>query len=166
MGASERQLCAIGRPSRIREQEFGSSTPKPRSRSMRGREKSANAPSKSATSGVKNGRADQGACGDGSLSGSHAQDWLPIQGDARTRLCAANALSRLNKDRVEKLNVRMALHLGEVVYGNIGAIDRLASRLQTARRPSNRIVFRRSDNRRPLKSSNHLATMGGKNGRK
>jgi adenylate cyclase len=57
-----------------------------------------------------------------------------IEGSARDKACcqaihaaigAANALAILNKDRVEKLNVRIALHLGEVVYGNIGAADRL-----------------------------------------
>jgi adenylate cyclase len=57
-----------------------------------------------------------------------------IEGSARDKACcqaihaaigAANALATLNKDRAEKLNVRMALHLGEVVYGNIGAADRL-----------------------------------------
>ena len=57
-----------------------------------------------------------------------------IEGSARDKACcqaihaaigAANALARLNHDRGEKLNVRMALHLGEVVYGNIGAADRL-----------------------------------------
>jgi len=57
-----------------------------------------------------------------------------IEGSARDKACcqalhaaigAANALATLNRDRAEKLNVRMALHLGEVVYGNIGAADRL-----------------------------------------
>jgi adenylate cyclase len=57
-----------------------------------------------------------------------------IEGSARDKACcqalhaaigAANALATLNKDRAEKLNVRMALHLGEVVYGNIGAANRL-----------------------------------------
>lgn len=57
-----------------------------------------------------------------------------IEGSARDKACcqalhaaigAANALATLNRNRAEKLNVRMALHLGEVVYGNIGAADRL-----------------------------------------
>jgi adenylate cyclase len=57
-----------------------------------------------------------------------------IEGSARDEACcqaihaaigAAKALATLNQDRAEKLNVRMALHLGEVVYGNIGAADRL-----------------------------------------
>jgi adenylate cyclase len=57
-----------------------------------------------------------------------------IEGSARDKACcqaihaaigAAKALATLNRDRAEKLNVRMALHLGEVVYGNIGAADRL-----------------------------------------
>jgi adenylate cyclase len=57
-----------------------------------------------------------------------------IEGSARDKACcqaihaaigAARALATVNRDRAEKLNVRMALHLGEVVYGNIGAADRL-----------------------------------------
>ncbi len=57
-----------------------------------------------------------------------------IEGSARDKACcqaihaaigAANALATLNQDQTEKLYVRMALHLGEVVYGNIGAADRL-----------------------------------------
>jgi adenylate cyclase len=57
-----------------------------------------------------------------------------IEGSARDKACcqaihaaigAAKALATLNRDRAEKLNVRMALHLGEVIYGNIGAVERL-----------------------------------------
>jgi adenylate cyclase len=57
-----------------------------------------------------------------------------IEGSARDKACcqaihaaigAAKAFATLNRNRAEKLNVRMALHLGEVVYGNIGAADRL-----------------------------------------
>jgi adenylate cyclase len=57
-----------------------------------------------------------------------------IEGSAPHKACcqaihaaigAANALAKHNQDRPEKLNARMALHLGEVVYGNIGAADRL-----------------------------------------
>ena len=57
-----------------------------------------------------------------------------IEGSARDKACcqaihaaigAAKTLATLNQDRAEKLNVRIALHLGEVVYGNIGATDRL-----------------------------------------
>jgi adenylate cyclase len=38
---------------------------------------------------------------------------------------AVQALTALNLDRAEKLEVGIALHLGDVVYGNIGAADRL-----------------------------------------
>jgi adenylate cyclase len=38
---------------------------------------------------------------------------------------AVRALTALNLDRAEKLEVGIALHLGDVVYGNIGAADRL-----------------------------------------
>jgi adenylate cyclase len=38
---------------------------------------------------------------------------------------AARALTALNRDRAEKLEVCIALHLGDVVYGNIGAANRL-----------------------------------------
>ena len=38
---------------------------------------------------------------------------------------AVRALTALNLDRTEKLEVGIALHLGDVVYGNIGAADRL-----------------------------------------
>jgi len=57
-----------------------------------------------------------------------------IEGSAQDKGCcqaihaaigAAKALAMVNRDRAEKLNVRMALHLGEVVIGNIGAADRL-----------------------------------------
>jgi adenylate cyclase len=40
-------------------------------------------------------------------------------------IAAVRALTALNLDRAEKLEVGIALHLGDVVYGNIGAADRL-----------------------------------------
>ena len=43
----------------------------------------------------------------------------------RAAIGAVRALAALNRDRTEALNVGIALHLGDVVYGNIGAADRL-----------------------------------------
>jgi adenylate cyclase len=44
---------------------------------------------------------------------------------ARAAIDAVQALAILNSDRAEMLEVGIALHLGDVVYGNIGAANRL-----------------------------------------
>ena len=57
-----------------------------------------------------------------------------VDGSSRGKACcqavhaaigAVRAIAELNRDRPEKLNFGIALHLGDVVYGNIGAADRL-----------------------------------------
>ncbi len=66
--------------------------------------------------------------GDGMLAVFNVERSLP---DAACRqavhaaIGAVRELAVLNRDRAEKLEVGIALHLGDVVYGNIGAANRL-----------------------------------------
>ena len=66
--------------------------------------------------------------GDGMLAVFNVERSLPDAAccqAVRAAIDAAQALAILNSDRAEKLEVGIALHFGDVVYGNIGAANRL-----------------------------------------